>query len=96
VIVSQDFPQRRCRRACRLRVVEVNVHVRAVRKDDRARNSWLHGVDPHRRTLTIDATQGIDPVRGVLMKPVVKKLFDGINFTPFITEAERRAKLVTV
>jgi hypothetical protein len=28
------------------------------------------------------------------MKPALKKLFYGINFTPFIEEAERRAKAI--
>jgi hypothetical protein len=52
----------------------------------------IHPVDANRCTLTIDATQGMDPVRGVLMKPAVKMMFYGINFTPFIDEAEKRAK----
>jgi hypothetical protein len=37
----------------------------------------------------------LGPVRGMLMKPALKKLFYGINFTPFIEEAERRANDVT-
>jgi ribosome-associated toxin RatA of RatAB toxin-antitoxin module len=58
-----------------------------------ARSTWtIHPVDANRCTLTIDATQGMDPVRGVLMKPALKRLFYGINFTPFIEEAERRAQ----
>ena len=57
-----------------------------------ARSTWtIHPVDANRSTLTIDATQGIDPVRGVLIKPALKHMFYGINFTPFIEEAERRA-----
>jgi ribosome-associated toxin RatA of RatAB toxin-antitoxin module len=62
-----------------------------------ARSTWtIHPVDANRCTLTIDATQGIDPVRGVLMKPALKQLFYGINFTPFIEEAERRTNAVKV
>ena len=58
-----------------------------------ARSTWtIHPIDANRSTLTIDATQGIDPVRGVLMKPALEHMFYGINFTPFIEEAERRAK----
>jgi ribosome-associated toxin RatA of RatAB toxin-antitoxin module len=58
-----------------------------------ASSTWtIHPVDATTCTLTIDATQGIDPVRGVLMKPALKHMFYGINFTPFIDEAERRAK----
>jgi ribosome-associated toxin RatA of RatAB toxin-antitoxin module len=56
-----------------------------------ARSTWrIHAVNANRSTLTIDATLGIDPVRGVLMKPALKRMFYGINFTPFIDEAERR------
>ena len=32
------------------------------------------------------------PVRSCVMKPALKHLFYGINFTPFIEEGERRAK----
>src|SRR5215470_4683838 len=55
-----------------------------------ARSTWtIHPVDASTCTLTIDATQGMDPVRGVLMRPALKQMFYGINFTPFIDEAER-------
>jgi len=58
-----------------------------------ARSTWtIHPVDASSSTLTIDATQKMDPVRGVLMKPALKQMFFGINFTPFIEEAERREK----
>ena len=61
-----------------------------------ARSTWtVHPVDATHCTLTIDASQSMGPVRGVLMKPALKKLFYGINFTPFIQEAERRAKSTT-
>lgn len=57
-----------------------------------ARSIWtIHPVDANHCTLTIDAVQRLDPVRGVLMKPALKRMFYGINFTPFIEEAERRA-----
>ena len=60
-----------------------------------ARSTWtVHPVDADHCTLTIDAAQTMGPVRGILMKPELKKLFYGINFTPFIEEAERRAKAV--
>ncbi len=62
-----------------------------------ARSTWtIHPVDPTHCTLTIDASQSMGPVRGVLMRPALKKLFYGINFTPFIEEAERREKASTV
>jgi ribosome-associated toxin RatA of RatAB toxin-antitoxin module len=57
-----------------------------------ARSCWtIHAVDASRSTLTIDASQRMGPVRGLVMRPFLKKLFYGINFTPFIQEAERRA-----
>ena len=58
-----------------------------------ARSTWtIHAVDDEHSTLTIDASQSMGPVRGFLMKPALKHLFYGINFTPFIEEAERRAR----
>jgi len=58
-----------------------------------AQSTWIvHPVDDTHCTLTIDAAQRMDPIRGLLMKPALKHLFYGINFTPFIDEAERRAK----
>jgi hypothetical protein len=41
---------------------------------------------------TIDGAQSMGPVRGSMMRPFLKKIFYGINFTPFIEEAERREK----
>jgi hypothetical protein len=38
-------------------------------------------------TLTIDAAPKLGPVRGTIMRPFLKKMFYGINFTPFIEEA---------
>jgi ribosome-associated toxin RatA of RatAB toxin-antitoxin module len=58
-----------------------------------ARSCWtIRPVDASHSTLTIDASQHIGPVRGLVMRPFLKKLFYGINFTPFIEEAERRQK----
>jgi hypothetical protein len=45
--------------------------------------------------LTIDASQKMGFVRGLVMKPMLKRLFYGINFAPFIREGERRARLTT-
>ena len=60
-----------------------------------ARSTWtIRPVDASHCTLTIDASQHMDPVRGLVMRPFLKKLFYGINFTPFIDEAERRAATV--
>jgi ribosome-associated toxin RatA of RatAB toxin-antitoxin module len=59
---------------------------------DGASRWTIHPVDADHSTLTIDAAQTMGPVRGVVMKPFMKRIFYGINFTPFIQEAERRAK----
>ena len=54
----------------------------------------LAGASARRRHLHADdrcvAEHGT--VRGIVMKPALKHLFYGINFTPFIEEAERRAR----
>jgi ribosome-associated toxin RatA of RatAB toxin-antitoxin module len=61
--------------------------------NETARSTWtIHPVDEHHCTLTIDAAQSMGRVRGLLMKPLLKRIFYGINFTPFIREAERRSK----
>lgn len=65
--------------------------------NESARSTWtIHPVDERSCTLTIDAAQSMGPVRGILMKPFLKRIFYGINFTPFIEEAERRARDVEV
>jgi ribosome-associated toxin RatA of RatAB toxin-antitoxin module len=62
-----------------------------------ARSTWtIHPVDAARSTITIDATQRMDPVRGLLMRPALRHMFYAINFTPFIAEAERRATAARV
>jgi ribosome-associated toxin RatA of RatAB toxin-antitoxin module len=62
-----------------------------------ARSTWtIHPVDATRSALEIDATQRMDPIRGFVMKPALKHLFYGINFTPFIEEAERRSRTAPV
>jgi ribosome-associated toxin RatA of RatAB toxin-antitoxin module len=54
-------------------------------------SKWtIHPVDADHSTLTIDAAQSMGPVRGVVMRPFLKRIFYGINFRPFIEEAERR------
>ncbi|HSE81229.1 MAG TPA: SRPBCC family protein [Gaiellaceae bacterium] len=58
-----------------------------------ARSTWtIRRVDAEHSTLTIDASQSLGFVRGIVMRPLLKKIFYGINFKPFIEEAERRAK----
>src|SRR5262249_44539262 len=62
--------------------------------NESARSTWtIRAVDADHSTLTIDATQSMGVIRGVLMKPLLRHLFYGINFTPFIEEAERRARI---
>ena len=65
---------------------------RAYEGNDTARSTWtIHPLDDGRCTLTIDAAQSMGPIRGLVMRPLLKRMFYGINFTPFIREAERRA-----
>jgi ribosome-associated toxin RatA of RatAB toxin-antitoxin module len=62
--------------------------------DESARSTWtVHPVDDTHCTLTIDAAQSMDLIRGLVMRSALKRLFYSMNFTPFIHEAERRAKL---
>ncbi|HEX3266504.1 MAG TPA: SRPBCC family protein [Gaiellaceae bacterium] len=62
---------------------------------DGASRWTIHPVDADHCTLTIDAAQKMGPVRGTVMRPFLKRIFYGINFDPFIDEAERRAKDTT-
>src|SRR4029077_17030709 len=53
------------------------------------RSAWtIHPVDASHSTLTIDAFQSMGPVRGLAIRPFLKNLFYGINFTPFIRGAK--------
>ena len=53
--------------------------------NESARSTWtIHPVDETHCTLTIDAAQSMGPVRGLVMRPFLKRLFYGINFTSFI------------
>jgi ribosome-associated toxin RatA of RatAB toxin-antitoxin module len=59
--------------------------------DTDARSTWtIHAVDAGHATLNIDASMTMPWWKGIVMKPFLKKIFYGINFTPFIEEAERR------
>ena len=61
--------------------------------NETARSTWtIHATDAGHSTLNIDAVQSMSRVQGTVMKPLLKHLFYGINFTPFIEEAERRAR----
>lgn len=56
-------------------------------------STWtIRPVDAGRSTLTIEARMTMPGWKGVVMRPILRRLFFGINFTPFIREAERRAK----
>jgi ribosome-associated toxin RatA of RatAB toxin-antitoxin module len=62
-----------------------------------ARSTWtIRPVGHDRCTLTIDAAQDLPWPVGLVMKPLLRRLFYGINFTPFIAEAERRARAAGV
>jgi hypothetical protein len=61
--------------------------------DSTGRSTWtIHPVDANHSTLEIDAIQTMPLLPGLVMKPFLKRMFYGINFTPFIQEAERRTK----
>ena len=65
--------------------------------NESARSTWtIHPVDEHRCTLTIDASQSMGAIRGLLMKPLLRRIFFKLNFAPFIGEAERRGAVRTV
>jgi ribosome-associated toxin RatA of RatAB toxin-antitoxin module len=58
-----------------------------------AQSTWtIHPIDADHCTLTIDASMTMPLLPGLVMKPLLRRLFYGINFTPFIHEAKRRAK----
>ena len=62
-----------------------------------ARSTWtIHPVDEGRCTLTIDASQSMGVVRGLVMKPMLRRIFFKLNFAPFIGEAERRGGVRTI
>jgi ribosome-associated toxin RatA of RatAB toxin-antitoxin module len=57
-----------------------------------AQSTWtIHRVDAGHSTLTIDASTTMPLLPGLVMRPLLRRLFYGINFTPFIQEAEHRA-----
>jgi ribosome-associated toxin RatA of RatAB toxin-antitoxin module len=61
--------------------------------NETARSKWtIHPIDENHCMLNIDAIQSMSRVQGVVMKPLLRRLFYGINFTPFIEEAEHRAQ----
>jgi ribosome-associated toxin RatA of RatAB toxin-antitoxin module len=61
--------------------------------NETARSTWtIHPIEDGRSTLNIDAVQSMSWLKGVVMKPLLRHLFYGINFTPFVKEAERRAQ----
>lgn len=61
--------------------------------NETAVSTWtIEPIDESHSKLTIDAKQSMGPVRAVLMKPMLRKIFYKLNFAPFIGEAERRAE----
>lgn len=61
--------------------------------DSTSSSTWtVHPVDADHCELTIDATARMAAAKGLIMRPALKHLFYGINFDPFIGEAERRAQ----
>jgi ribosome-associated toxin RatA of RatAB toxin-antitoxin module len=57
-----------------------------------AQSTWtIHRIDAGHSKLTIDASTTMPLLPGLVMKPLLRRLFYGINFSPFIEEAQRRA-----
>jgi ribosome-associated toxin RatA of RatAB toxin-antitoxin module len=57
-----------------------------------ARSTWtVRSIDASRSTFGIDASMSMPWMKGIIMRPLLRRLFYGINFGPFIAEAERRA-----
>ena len=58
-----------------------------------SRSTWtIHPVDASNCALTIDGSMPLPFLKGVIMRPLLQRIFYGINFKPFIEEAERRAR----
>lgn len=61
--------------------------------NETARSTWtIHPLDERTCRLTIDASQSLGTLRGLVMKPLLRRLFHRLNFAPFVDEAERRAR----
>ena len=58
---------------------------------DRSINVNYPLINASHSTLTIDAAQTMPLLKGLVMNPFLRRIFYGINFTPFIQEADRRA-----
>jgi ribosome-associated toxin RatA of RatAB toxin-antitoxin module len=59
--------------------------------NETARSTWtIHPIDETHCRLTIDAEQSLGWLRGVVMKPLLRRIFYKLNFAPFVREAERR------
>jgi ribosome-associated toxin RatA of RatAB toxin-antitoxin module len=58
-----------------------------------ARSTWtIRPTDDAHCTLSIDAVQSASRLQGTVMRPFLRHVFYGSNVTPFIAEAERRAR----
>jgi ribosome-associated toxin RatA of RatAB toxin-antitoxin module len=66
---------------------------RSYGSDTDARSTWtVRPIDETHSTFGIDASMTLPFAKGVIMKPLLRRLFYGINFHPFIAEAERRTE----
>jgi ribosome-associated toxin RatA of RatAB toxin-antitoxin module len=62
-----------------------------------ARSTWtIRPTDDAHCTLIIEGVQTASRLQGTVMRPFLRLLFNGSNVTPFIAEAERRARDVGV
>jgi ribosome-associated toxin RatA of RatAB toxin-antitoxin module len=56
-----------------------------------ARSTWtIRSLDSGHCRLVIDAEQSMGWLRGIVMKPLLRRIFYKLNFAPFVDEAERR------
>ena len=56
-------------------------------------STWTaYPVNESSSTFTLDGTIGMSWLRGLMIKPFLKRMASSMDFKPFIEEAERRAK----
>jgi hypothetical protein len=48
-------------------------------------------VDNDRSELTLEGTVGVSLLKGLAIKPILKRMVHRMDFTPLIQEAQRRA-----
>ena len=51
----------------------------------------VHSIDANRSELTLEGTITVPFLKGLAMKPMLKRMVHQMDFVPFIEEAQRRA-----